>query len=182
MPASRRFGSQKRCARAWLLPRWRARTPASFSSARSTIWPEVSGTDFTPSASRIIPTCRARALPERWILGWNRPRRKPVCHACDQPARRGRSAAQHSSLLLTLATACSDGFRFPAAIGQTWLPALRREIERDMKRFPETRAFEAGSVERTLSAQARIMMWRLVQTIERHEGGYTSTPGSLSGP
>ncbi len=50
---------------------------------------------------------------------------------------------------------------------------LRREINRDMQRFPATRAFEATDQPSELyRRKLRIMMWRLERTAERAEGAY----------
>ncbi len=52
---------------------------------------------------------------------------------------------------------------------------LRRELERDMKRFPATRAYESVDQPSELYRRnVRIMMWRLAQTIERKEGAYAA--------
>jgi len=54
-------------------------------------------------------------------------------------------------------------------------PALRREIQRDMQRFPATRAFAAIDQPSELyRRKLRIMMWRLERTQERTPGAYTS--------
>jgi len=51
--------------------------------------------------------------------------------------------------------------------------ALRREIKRDMQRFPATRAFETIDQPSELyRRKLRIMMWRLERTMERVPGAY----------
>jgi len=51
--------------------------------------------------------------------------------------------------------------------------ALRREIDRDMRRFPPTRAFAALDQPSELyRRKLRIMMWRLERTMERVPGAY----------
>jgi phosphoenolpyruvate carboxylase len=51
--------------------------------------------------------------------------------------------------------------------------ALRREIARDMRRFPATRAFAAMDQPRELyRRKLRIMMWRLERTTEHAPGAY----------
>ncbi len=53
--------------------------------------------------------------------------------------------------------------------------ALRREIHRDMRRFPATRAFEAMDQPSELyRRKLRIMMWRLERTAERAPGAYAA--------
>ncbi len=53
--------------------------------------------------------------------------------------------------------------------------ALRREITRDMQRFPATRAFEAIDQPSELCRRKlRIMMWRLERTLERAPGAYAA--------
>ena len=50
---------------------------------------------------------------------------------------------------------------------------LRAEIERDMARFPATRAFEAvDQPSELVRRKLRIMMWRLERTSDRAEGAY----------
>jgi phosphoenolpyruvate carboxylase len=52
---------------------------------------------------------------------------------------------------------------------------LRREIERDMRRFPATRAFEAvDQPSELVRRKLRIMMWRLERTSERAPGAYAA--------
>lgn len=52
---------------------------------------------------------------------------------------------------------------------------LRREIERDMRRFPATRAFAAIDQPSELyRRKLRIMMWRLQRTSERAAGAYAA--------
>jgi phosphoenolpyruvate carboxylase len=52
-------------------------------------------------------------------------------------------------------------------------PALRREIQRDMRRFPATRAFAAVDQPSELyRRKLRIMIWRLERTAERAHGAY----------
>jgi phosphoenolpyruvate carboxylase len=52
--------------------------------------------------------------------------------------------------------------------------ALRREIDRDMRRFPATRAFAAMDQPSELyRRKLRIIMWRLERTVERTGGAYT---------
>lgn len=59
-------------------------------------------------------------------------------------------------------------------------PPLRREIERDMKRFPATRAFESIDQPSELyRRKLRIVIWRLERTEQRAEGAYT-TPQELT--
>ncbi len=54
-------------------------------------------------------------------------------------------------------------------------PALRREINRDMRRFPATRAFEAVDQPSELyRRKLRIIMWRLERTAERVRGSYAA--------
>jgi phosphoenolpyruvate carboxylase len=54
-------------------------------------------------------------------------------------------------------------------------PALRREITRDMRRFPATRAFEAVDQPNELyRRKLRIIMWRLERTAERARGSYAA--------
>jgi phosphoenolpyruvate carboxylase len=58
--------------------------------------------------------------------------------------------------------------------------ALRREIERDMRRYPATRAFAAiDQPGEHLRRKLRIMIWRLERTAERSPGGY-ATPGEFT--
>src|SRR5208282_5241322 len=53
--------------------------------------------------------------------------------------------------------------------------ALRREIDRDMRRFPATRAFVAIDQPSELyRRKLRIMMWRLERTTERAPGAYAT--------
>ena len=53
--------------------------------------------------------------------------------------------------------------------------ALRREINRDMRRFPPTRAFAAIDQPSELyRRKLRIMMWRLERTAERAPGAYAA--------
>ena len=53
--------------------------------------------------------------------------------------------------------------------------ALRSEIDRDMQRFPATRAFEAVDQPSELyRRKLRIMMWRLDRTVDRAPGAYTA--------
>jgi phosphoenolpyruvate carboxylase len=53
--------------------------------------------------------------------------------------------------------------------------ALRREIHRDTRRFPATRAFEAVDQPGELyRRKLRIMMWRLERTAERAPGAYAA--------
>jgi phosphoenolpyruvate carboxylase len=53
--------------------------------------------------------------------------------------------------------------------------ALRRDIKRDMRRFPATRAFESIDQPNELfRRKLRIMMWRLDRTAERAPGAYTA--------
>ena len=53
--------------------------------------------------------------------------------------------------------------------------ALRREIERDMRRFPATRAFAAVDQPSELyRRKLRIMRWRLERTMERAPGAYAT--------
>jgi phosphoenolpyruvate carboxylase len=53
--------------------------------------------------------------------------------------------------------------------------ALQREITRDMRRFPATRAFEAIDQPSELCRRKlRIMMWRLERTMERAPGAYVA--------
>lgn len=60
--------------------------------------------------------------------------------------------------------------------GQGLQHAVRRDLRRDMRRFPATRAFEKLDQPSELyRRKARIMMWRLERTEER-------TPGAYSGP
>ena len=55
--------------------------------------------------------------------------------------------------------------------------ALRREIDRDMRRFPATRAFAALDQPSELyRRKLRIMMWRLERTAERAPGAYAAPP------
>jgi phosphoenolpyruvate carboxylase len=59
--------------------------------------------------------------------------------------------------------------------------ALRREIERDMRRYPATRAFAAVDQPSELyRRKLRIMMWRLERTLERGPGAY-ATPQEFTG-
>ncbi len=52
---------------------------------------------------------------------------------------------------------------------------LRDEIEREMKRYPPTRAFASmDQPSELIRRKLRIMMWRLDRTAERAPGGYTS--------
>jgi phosphoenolpyruvate carboxylase len=52
---------------------------------------------------------------------------------------------------------------------------LRREIDRDMRRFPATRAFAAiDQPSELFRRKLRIMMWRIEQTIERAVGAYSA--------
>jgi phosphoenolpyruvate carboxylase len=52
---------------------------------------------------------------------------------------------------------------------------LRREIERDMRRFPATRAFAAvDQPSELVRRKLRIMMWRLERTSERAPGAYAA--------
>jgi phosphoenolpyruvate carboxylase len=52
---------------------------------------------------------------------------------------------------------------------------LRREIDRDMRRYPATRAFEAVDQPSELyRRKLRIMMWRLERTTERAPGAYAT--------
>jgi phosphoenolpyruvate carboxylase len=53
--------------------------------------------------------------------------------------------------------------------------ALRREIQRDMRRFPATRAFAAVDQPNELyRRKLRIMIWRLERTAERGRGSYAT--------
>ena len=55
--------------------------------------------------------------------------------------------------------------------------ALSREVNRDMRRFPATRAFEAMDQPHELyRRKLRIMMWRLERTMERAPGAYAAPP------
>jgi phosphoenolpyruvate carboxylase len=63
---------------------------------------------------------------------------------------------------------------FPAG-NRRLMPALRRKINRDMRRFPATRAFAAvDQPDELYRRKARIMIWRLEQTAERAPGSYTA--------
>ncbi len=54
--------------------------------------------------------------------------------------------------------------------------ALRREIERDMRRFPETRTFAALDQPSELyRRKLRTIMWRLERTVERAAGAYADS-------
>ena len=62
---------------------------------------------------------------------------------------------------------------FPAG-DRRLAPALAREINRDMRRFPATRSFAAIDQPSELyRRKARIMTWRLEQTATRTSGAYT---------
>ena len=52
---------------------------------------------------------------------------------------------------------------------------LRREIERDMRRFPATRAFaDMDQPSELYRRKLRIMIWRLARTAERADGAYAA--------
>jgi phosphoenolpyruvate carboxylase len=54
-----------------------------------------------------------------------------------------------------------------------WAPQLRRELERDMRRFPATRAFEnVDQPSELYRRKLRVMMWRLERTADRSRGAY----------
>ena len=117
----------------------------------------------------------ARPLFELRFLGGNGPRRQPLCDAGDESGRRGAGAPEHSSLL-------PRGVPPHVGLGLVPLPqsansesALRREINRDMRRFPATRAFAAIDQPSELyRRKLRIMMWRLERTAERAPGAYAA--------
>ncbi len=63
---------------------------------------------------------------------------------------------------------------FPCRSG-SMKSALRREIERDMRRFPSTREFESiDQPSELFRRKLRIMIWRLEQTADRALGAYSS--------
>ncbi len=52
---------------------------------------------------------------------------------------------------------------------------IQREIERDLRRFPETRAFQKLDQPRELyRLKLRVMIWRLDRTLRRERGAYAS--------
>ena len=61
------------------------------------------------------------------------------------------------------------------------VPEIQRDLERLMRRFPETRTFrEVDQPSELYRRKLRIMMWRLDQTVNRERGSY-ETPGGFTG-
>jgi len=60
------------------------------------------------------------------------------------------------------------------------VPEIQRDLERLMRRFPETRTFrEVDQPSELYRRKLRIMMWRLDQTANRERGSY-ETPGEFT--
>jgi phosphoenolpyruvate carboxylase len=69
---------------------------------------------------------------------------------------------------------CREG-GFESAQSRCSADTLRREIERDMRRFPATRVFESiDQPSELFRRKLRIMMWRLERTAERALGAYVT--------
>jgi phosphoenolpyruvate carboxylase len=81
------------------------------------------------------------------------------------------------SILHYYVTACSrmlGWVSFPCR-NAAMAASLRREIERDMRRFPPTRTFEAiDQPSELFRRKLRIMIWRLGRTAERAPGAYSA--------
>ncbi|HMD98833.1 MAG TPA: phosphoenolpyruvate carboxylase [Terriglobia bacterium] len=55
--------------------------------------------------------------------------------------------------------------------------AMRRDLERDMQRFPATRDFEAlDQPHEVYRRKLRVMIWRLERTLDGADGGYAGAP------